>query len=223
MDMTVQDKILRRIKKAVPGWAFTPGDLLEFGTPQAVGMALTRLLREGAIRRLRRGIYDVPRQHARLGVLSPDPRAVATALARRDGARIQPGASQAANTLRLSDQVPARVVYETDGPSRRVEIGRQTIELRHQGPKRIRNAAPMSNLVFAALRQTGRDNVTRPRIAHLRRELKPADRERLLKDMSRAPVWMHAHIRFIAGAPELTRRRPNVIPARKRATRTKDE
>ena len=220
--MTVHDKILRRIKRAAPGWAFTPGDMLDFGTPQAVGMALTRLLREGAIRRLSRGIYDVPRQHARLGMLSPDPRAVAMALARRDGARIQPGASQAANMLRLSDQVPARVVYETDGPSRRLEIGRQIIELRRQGPKRIRNAALMSNLVFSALRQTGRENVTRQRVAHLRRELKPSDRVRLLKDMSFAPVWMHAYIRFIAGAPELERRRPNVTPATTRATREKD-
>mgnify|MGYP000873526565 CR=1 FL=1 len=49
----------------------TPFDFLDLGSPHSVGMALMRLVRSGALRRLARGLYDVPRQHALLGELQP--------------------------------------------------------------------------------------------------------------------------------------------------------
>ena len=217
--MTVRDGIQRRLKEAVSGWAFTPADLLDLGSPQAVGMALLRLLRAGQVRRLRQGIYDVPRTHPRMGALSPDPHAIAAAIARRDGATLHPAPSMAANLLRLSDQVPARVAFVTDGPSRKVVVGRQTIELRHQGASRIRKAAPISNLVISALREIGRANVTRGRIAHLRHELRREDRLLLLRDVQQAPVWMHVHLRFIAGEVGANSKPPKSARPTRRAPR----
>jgi len=43
---------------------------------------------------------------------------VATAVAGRDRVRLQPSGAYAANLLGLSEQVPAKVVFLTDGPSR---------------------------------------------------------------------------------------------------------
>jgi hypothetical protein len=57
----------------------------------------------------------------------------------------------------------------------------------------------MSSLVFAALRSLGKTNVSRARVAHLRKTLSAADRGQLLKDLPLAPAWMHPHLRFIAG------------------------
>jgi hypothetical protein len=199
--------VIRRIERAEPGWVFTPFDLLDLGSPYAVGLALTRLLREGRIRRLARGLYDVPRTHERLGALAPAPGAIAHALARRDGATVQPSEAMAANLLRLSEQVPARAIYETDGPSHTVRIGRLTVELKKRAPRKVRSAAPTSSLVFAALRGLGKSNVNQERIQHLRETLSPADRRKLLQDLPLAPAWMHPHLRFIAG---------NAKPGRKR-------
>lgn len=67
--MTVRKSILRRTHKLPPGAVFTPADLADYGTPYAVGMA--RLVHSGDIRRVSRGLYDVPRRHPTLGVLSP--------------------------------------------------------------------------------------------------------------------------------------------------------
>jgi predicted transcriptional regulator of viral defense system len=126
--MMVSEQIVRRIERARPGWVFTRNDLVDLGSPHAVGMVLLRLVRSGRIRRIARGLYDIPRTHRTLGVLAPSPEAVAEAIARRDGTWIQPAEAMAANLLGLSEQVPAKIVYETDGPRRTVRVGRLEIQ-----------------------------------------------------------------------------------------------
>jgi hypothetical protein len=198
---SIAQEIGRRIaaaSKANPARVHTPFDFLDLGSPHSVGMALMRLVRSGALRRLARGLYDVPRQHPLLGKLQPTADEIAQALSRRDGALVQPAQAMAANLLNLSEQVPARAVYETDGPSRTVKAGSLTIQLKHRSPRQVRTASPMSNLVFAALRSVGKANVNEARVAHLRETLSAKDRAALLNDLPLAPAWMHPHLRFIA-------------------------
>ena len=97
------------------GWVFTPSDLARLGDPRSVGMALTRLSRKGIIRQLARGLYDYPIDHPSFGRIPPSADAVAKALAKRDAARLQPTGAYAANILGLSEQVPTRIVFLTDG------------------------------------------------------------------------------------------------------------
>jgi len=197
----VSADVARRIVKmarATPGQVFTPFDFLDLGSPHSVGMALTRLTRSGELRRLARGLYDVPRTHPVLGELLPTADDIAQALARRDGASVQPAGAMAANLLSLSNQVPARAVYHTDGPSRTVKIGALTVYLKKRPPRQVRSASPMSSLVFAALRSLGKANVSSARVSHLQKTLSAADRRRLLKDLPLAPAWMHPHLRLIA-------------------------
>lgn len=135
--MTASRQIEDRIHEHGPGWVFTPTDFLDIGSPQTVGMALIRMVREGRVRRLGRGIYDFPRRHELLGDLSPSVDTIAEALARRDGVRLQPSEAAAANLLHLSDQVPMRVVYETDGPPRKIKVGTLTIQFRRRAPRKM--------------------------------------------------------------------------------------
>ena len=78
------------------GSVFVPGDFLDLGSREAVDLALHRLARKGTIRRLARGVYDFPKQHPVLGLLSPSADAVARALAGRDRTRLQPAGAYAA-------------------------------------------------------------------------------------------------------------------------------
>jgi len=192
---------IARMVKANPGQVFTPFDFLDLGSPHSVGMALTRMMRGGGLRRLARGLYDVPRTHPVLGELMPTADELARALARRDGATVQPAGAMAANLLGLSEQVPARAVYLTDGPSRAVRVGALTVQLKKRPPRQVGSVSPMSSLVFAALRSVGKTSVTKARVRHLTATLSPKDRRQLLKDLPLAPAWMHPHVRFIAGAP----------------------
>ena len=109
--MSLPDKIMQRAKRAGADWVFTRSDLLDLGSTHAIGMAIQRLLKAGKLRRIGRGLYDVPRMHPELGELSATSDAIAAAIARRDGIRLQTTEAGAANLLNLSEQVPARIAY----------------------------------------------------------------------------------------------------------------
>jgi hypothetical protein len=196
---SIDSRILAAIHSRGRGSVFVPADFLEFGSREAVDIALHRLARKGTIRRLARGVYDFPKQHPELGLLSPSADVVARALAGRDHTRLQPTGAYAANALGLSEQVPAKAVFLTDGPSRTVRIGPTTIQLRRTTARNMAAAGRLSGLLIQALRELGEEHVTPERRAHLKRTL-PADKRReLIKDLRLAPAWMHPIFRELAG------------------------
>jgi hypothetical protein len=195
---SIDSKILARIHGHGRGSVFVPREFLDLGSREAVDLALHRLARKGTIRRLARGVYDFPKEHPVLGRLSPSADTVARALAGRDRTRLQPAGAYAANILGLSEQVPAKAVFLTDGPSRTVKIGPTTIQLRRTTPRNMEAAGRLSGLLMQALRELGEEHVTPKRREHLKRTL-PADKRReLVKDLRLAPAWMHAIFRELA-------------------------
>ena len=177
---------------------FVPADFLDLGSREAVDIALHRLARKGTIRRLARGVYDFPKEHPVLGPLQPSAEAVAKALAGRDHTRLQPAGAYAANALGLCEQVPAKAVFLTDGPSRTVTIGPMTIQLRRTTAKNMAAAGRLSGLLIQALRELGKEHVTPERRAHLKRTLPAEKRRELIRDIKLAPAWMHAIFRELA-------------------------
>lgn len=195
---SIDSQTLARIRCWGRGSVFVPGDFLDLGSREAVDLALHRLARKGTIRRLARGVYDFPKEHPVLGLLAPSADAVARALAGRDRTRLQPAGAYAANILGLSEQVPAKAVFLTDGPSRTVKIGPTTIQLRRTTPRNMEAAGRLSGLLMQALRELGEEHVTLERREHLKRTI-PADKRReLLKDLRLAPAWMHPIFRELA-------------------------
>src|SRR6266496_4805937 len=188
-------RILATIHSRGRGSVFVPADFLDLGSREAVDLALHRLARKGTIRRLARGVYDFPKEHPVLGSLSPSADDVARALAGRDRTRLQPAGAYAANILGLSEQVPAKAVFLTDGPSRTVKIGPTTIQLRRTTPKNMEAAGRLSGLLIQALRELGKEHITQERREHLKRTLPTDKRRELIKDLKLAPAWMHAIFR----------------------------
>jgi len=195
---SIDYKILKSINSRGHGAVFVPTDFLNLGNRQAVDVVLHRLVRKGTIRRLARGIYDFPEEHPKLGKLQPSPEKIAEALVGRDCTRIQPTGAYAANILGLSEQVPAKVVFLTDGPSRTVKIGATTLQLRRTTPKNMAMAGRLSGLLVQALRELGKNNVTTERIKHLKQILPMDKRQELLKDIRLVPEWMHSIFRELA-------------------------
>lgn len=195
--MTVRKLILRRTHKLPPGAVFSPASFADLGSPYAVGMALARLVRAGAVRRVSRGLYDVPRKHPTLGPLSPDADAVANGLAGRDRIKLQPTGAYAANLLGLSEQVPLKLAYLTDGTPRTLRVGSRQIVLRHTTPRRMA-ATGISGLVINAVRWLGRPHVSRDLLAPLKGRLTDQDKKRLSADAHLAPVWVAHWMRWLA-------------------------
>lgn len=195
---STDDQILKAINSLGNGAVFVPTDFLSFGSRQAVDVVLHRLVRKGTIRRLARGIYDFPKVHPKLGKLLPSPEKIAEALVGRDCTRIQPTGAYAANILGLSEQVPAKVIFLTDGPSRTLKIGATTIQLRRTTPKNMTMAGRLSGLLVQALRELGKEHITSERIEHLKRTIPLNARQELLKDIRFAPEWMHSLFKELA-------------------------
>ena len=188
--MALADKIVRRIRGHGRGFVFSAADMLDLGGRAAVDQALARLTRDGQIRRLDRGLYDLPRLHPRLGQLWPSSDDVARALARRTDSHIKPSGPLAANLLGLSTQVPARAVYLTDGPSRKVRVGRLQVSLRHAGRTDMLLPDSKAGLAIVALRYLGRDGATSEVVDQLASSLDDEDKARLCSVRRKISGWL---------------------------------
>ncbi len=193
----LRSKLLARIKSATPGSAFSPRMFDDLGTRAAIDQALSRLTKAGEVRRVARGVYDIPKTHPTLGALSPDPDAVAKSVAAQGGYRLQPTPARAANALGLSSQVPAQIVYLTDGSSRKIRVGNRIVHFKHAGPRALLGAGTCAGVALQAIRAFGPDQVTDGMVQHLRQSL-PPEAKAGLKDLAHyAPHWMTSVIRSV--------------------------
>jgi hypothetical protein len=186
---TTPKSVLRRIRGHGRGWVFTTSEFLDLGTENSLKKALSRLWREGTIRRIARGIYDYPRLHKKLGVLSPNPDDVAAALAASTGSRIQISGGRAANLFGLTTQVPAQLVYLTDGPPRKVKIEGQTIQLRNARPSKFPGTGTPAGLAIQAMRAVGPKVDKELLYKRLSHGLSVTDKLQLIKLRKHAPRW----------------------------------
>ena len=189
---SIESVIFSRIKRWGRGSVVLPANFLDLGSRQAVGVALHRLEKTKSIRRLSRGVYDYPMEDPLLGEMSPTIEAITKALSQRDRLRLQPTGAYALNLLGLSEQVPAKIVFLTEGESRTLKIGPMTIELRRTTPRNMASSGRLSGLIIQGLRSLGKDHVTKARIEKLKSTIPLKQRKELLKDIALAPAWMHS-------------------------------
>ena len=194
---SLAETIARKIK-ADPGGVFSPVDFVGPGNRAAVDQALSRMTAKGELLRIGRGFYSQPRSHPLLGNLVPDADAIARALAGKGKLRLQPTGAYACNLLGLSEQVPMKLSFLTDGVSRVVRLAGQEIVLKHTTPRNMAATGRISGLVIQALRYWKRANVSPELLDKLKRRMKPRDRSVLLADAALAPAWIGHVMRQIA-------------------------
>lgn len=191
--LTTAEAIRRHVRKLEPGTVFTPAELVRarLGSEDAVRQALRRLAADGAIRRLSKGYYDIPRVNSQIGVLSPTPEAIIAAHVRKTGATIERPEVDAANKLGLTTQVVARPVYRTNLFPRELNIGGQRIRLRTAGPRSLARDADPAELVIDAMQAIGKTHITDVEIVKLRSFVHEHGLAKRLKQRaSRAASWM---------------------------------
>lgn len=191
--------ILRRVRRSKPGTTFKPADFMDLASREAIDQGLSRLVAKGALRRVARGLYDLPQVHPLLGPLLPTADGIRAAL-ESHGLRLtlQPTGAYAANLLGLTEQVPTRVAFLTDGVSRILRVGDQEIHLRHTTPRNMATAGRISGLVIQALRHLGKDQVDLQAIEMLRKRLKPEDKACLRRDLRLASIWISKIMKAVA-------------------------
>ncbi len=196
--LSIDAKIRTYVRDAESGKVFSPADFIHLGNRAAIDKVLSRLTACGELRRIGRGLYDRPRHHPILGDLLPSSDEIARALAGKGSLRLQPSGAYAANLLGLTEQVPLKLVFLTDGATRTLQIGKQTIALKHTTPRNMATAGRISGLVIQALRHLKQSNIDESIVRQLSQRLSRDDKSVLLEDAALAPVWIADIMRRIA-------------------------
>ena len=198
---SISDKIIRRVRsKGCGKWVCTPKDFLDIGSRAAVDKALSRLVKGDHLRRIGRGFYDLPRFSELLNCYVPaDIDVVLDAIVRRDGIRIIDDGIECANRLGLTNAVPAKVAYITNGATRNIKINRRTIYLRHASPRVMLWAGKKSASVAIALLWLGPYASQDNRVIPTLKQILPDEiKEDLIRNSMHLPSWAASIVREVA-------------------------
>ena len=190
MTVSIEELILRKIRKAKRGSLFFPEHFSDFGSAKTVGKALVRLMESGQLHRVATGIYVRPEKDRVLGIVLPGIEEIAEAIRKRDKARIVPTGSYALYKLGLTTQVPMNVVYYTDSTARKIKVGKQTITFKRASARNLSAIGDTSKLVIQALKTIGKDKVTEEELRRIRELLKQEKPFHLQHDLKIAPDWI---------------------------------
>ena len=165
-----------------------PGALLHLGNRAAVDQALSRLARRGQLLRVCRGVYMRPIE-TRFGLRAPTPPKVIAALSALWGETIVPSGGAAANLLRLSTQVPIRMVYLTSGPSRKLRLSALVLELRHAPRWQLVAPGRPAGLAVRAMAWLGPHEIEESLVV-IKRKLSEEDLAELAAARAILPSWL---------------------------------
>jgi hypothetical protein len=184
--------IIRQRIEAMPlGEPFMPRKFLGCGSRGAVDQTLLRLVRNGVIARVARGIYARSKFSRLLNeIVPPSPFKIAKAIVETTGDAIQTQGAEAANLLQLSTQVPVRPIFLTSGPSRRIQLGGLEICLKHVCSRKLVLAGRPAGLALSALWYLGKNEVTPKVIGKIQRNLPEEEFAALESATTAMPAWM---------------------------------
>lgn len=197
-------QIRTRIENASPGDIFIPADFSDLAEARKITMCLSRLLEEGTLDKVKRGVYMKPR-YSKLLNRSVPPRedAVAKAIARNYGWTIIPCGDTALNMLGLSTQIPAVWLYVSDGPYKTYETDGIQFQFKHTDRKNeLIGVSETTALIIQALRALGKENVDSQTITYLSVRLSEKEKQQILQESRYVTAWIYEAIKKICGGLE---------------------
>jgi predicted transcriptional regulator of viral defense system len=190
------NKIESKIKSSKRGKIFFQEDFATLGTPNAIQLALAKLQKSGLLMRVAHGIYYYPKinknQYISSKYLPPSIDEIAYSIAKRDKIRIVPTGAYALNTLGLSTQVPANMVFITEGAPRRISVGKgRGILFKHTSEARsLAYKSKLLMLIVSALREIGENKATLQQLEIIKSHLTNVSQKELNTDLQLMPIWV---------------------------------
>lgn len=196
--MNLNMKMFYTISGYGRGWVFSARDLMKSYPRELIDNTLSDLAEMGKIRRIMRGLYDYPKYSELLNqYLSPDIDQAARALARKFNWRIEISGESALNMLGISNQIPGRYIYLSDGPSKSYDIMGTDLEFKHSSLKDIGFKYKESSLLTQAIKALGKDHLYPNFIKKIRDTIEPKMYNRILKDTQSTTGWIYENIKEI--------------------------
>ncbi len=180
------------ISSADKGMLFTLNDFYEAGKYDAVRKVISRLVRENKIIRVKSGVYQKPNYSTFLKeniTVSPDD--AANIIAKKNNWTIVPANDAALNLIGLTTQIPAKYIYASDGPNRKVQLDNGfVLEFRSRTNREIAGLSFKSRLVIEALKTLGKNNINEKIKNELRKQLNALEIKKLKKESLGSRNWI---------------------------------
>lgn len=179
MNETTENKIVNKIKKCGRGSVFFINDFISYGNRNAVNKSLERLANKEFVIRVARGIYCYPKIEKMygLGIIPPTFEDIATAIAKKDGAKIIPTGLYAQYQLELTQQIPMTIEYLTNGVSRTIHLSEnRSIKFKHASPRYFAIKNQLAVLITTALKEWKVENLSDEQIAMLKTKVNASPR-----------------------------------------------
>lgn len=188
MSTSTAETIRKRILRVRKGEPFTNRRFLRLGSRAAVDKTLSRLVEEGVVQRIARGVFVRPKENRFIGTVMPDVAKVVEVIAKDHGETIQVHGAEAARRFKLSTQVPTMPVFYTSGPSRELKVGNLKVKLKHVSHRKLHLAGKRPGLALSALWYLGKNSIDANVVNAIREGLTVEEFEALKHtDM---PAWM---------------------------------
>ena len=190
--MSVAKVVKNHILSVNTGKPFTTASLLGLGRRKAVDCALVRLVGEGTVVRVSRGIYMRPKSTRFVKSVPASLPTVLKALAERSGEQVAMSGAEAAQRLKLTTQVPVAPLYYTSGSTRELTINNQRVKLKHVANRKLALAGTPAGMALSALWFLGRELVNNRMLTKVANALSPEVLEEV--KASNVPGWMTSAI-----------------------------
>lgn len=187
----VAERILSEVNTLPEGALISAKEFLHLGTRAAIDQALKRLQEKKELMRIARGVYVRPVQ-TRFGTRAPAPEKVVANIATSHAETVVSHGAAAANALGLTTQVPTKLVYLTSGPSRRLHLGAQVVEMKH-APQWMLLPSHRAGEAVRALEWIGQRGAPEA-LKALKRTLPPSTVAELVAVRPALPSWMSESI-----------------------------
>ena len=195
--MSAAANVARKVKRLPKGRAFPLAAFLDCGSESAVRTALSRLVKNGDLANLARGVYARPKPNRFFGTSLPGPEEVAFTIARATGEHLAPHGAEIARRLGISTQAPTQAAFYTSGRTRRLKIGGTHVHFEHAPEPLVRHADNPAGRALLALHYLGRKRATTDLLRDLTKRVPAAD---LLHEKG-TPVWLRDRIKELDAGP----------------------
>lgn len=197
--MKIQNEILQKVKE-LNLEAFTINDILGLSSYDNLRKNLERMTSNNTLRRLIRGVYDIPRFNETFNMYNaPSIDGIAKAVARHNNWNIYPSGNYALNILGLSTQIPNQYVYISSGPYKKYEYEGNIIEFKHASLKETNSYSYLTNLVIQAFKEIGKENINQEIIDQIKRKLTNEEIDNICKEGKNTTIWIYENIIKLRG------------------------
>jgi hypothetical protein len=188
MNESISSQIENKIKRSRPGQIILPSDFKDLGTSTAIRKTLSRLVDQKVLVRMGQGVYVIPIHDKLFGEVLPSMEEIATSLAEKEHVKIMPTGQYALNKIGLSNQVPMKMVFLTNGTKKNITIGKSSILFQPTTTKKLAMVGSISSLLFLGLEELDLNRLKESELEKIIALLKKEDQNNLKHDLKLAPA-----------------------------------